>query len=202
MVTGVVVDAGDVVTVKLAKPWPAGTVTTGGTCAADALLVASVTDAPPAGASAFRNTVPGTRVPPVTPLTLSVTDSSTGGAFGSAPRLMNADFVTPPALASMRTDAPVMTGLVVIVKLFALLPAALETLGGTWTREGSLLVSVTTPPPKGAGMTNPTVPRIEVPPITPVGGFTPSARRVGVPGGPGLIASSSACMPPVVPYVA
>src|SRR5262245_61148219 len=136
MVTCVFVETGNVVTVKLAKPWPAGTLTTGGTCAADALLVASVTDAPPAGALAFRNTVPGTLLPPVTPPTLSVTDSSAGGAFGSTPRLMNADFVTPPALASMRTDVPVMTGLVVIVKLLALFPAAMETLGGTWTRVG------------------------------------------------------------------
>jgi len=203
MVTGVVVETENVVTVKLAKPWPAGTLTIGGTRAADALLVASVTDAPPAGALAFRNTVPETLVPPVTSLTLSVTDCSAGGAFGSGPRLMNADFVTPPALASMRTDAAVLTGLVLIVKLSALFPAAMETLAGTLTRTGSLLLSVTTPPSgPGAGMTSPTVPRIEVPPITPVDGFTPSARRVGTLGGPGSISSSSACMTPVVLYVA
>src|SRR5262249_32090408 len=143
------------------------TVTLGGTRAAAALLVASVTEAPPVGALAVRNTVPGTLVPPVTPLTLSVTACRAGGAFGSGPRVMNADFVTPPALASRRTGTPGLTGLVVMAKLFALFPGSMETVGGTWT-EGSLLVSATTPPPAGAGITRPTVPRMAVPPITPI----------------------------------
>src|SRR2546430_8387764 len=95
MVTGVFVDTGDVVTVKVAETWPAGTVTTGWG-RADRLLVESVTDTPPAGAVPFRNTVPETLVPPVTLAAPSVTDDRRGGAFGSGPRLMNSDLVTPP----------------------------------------------------------------------------------------------------------
>jgi len=200
MVTGVFADTGDVVTVKLAEPWPAGTVTTGWG-RADRLLVESVTDTPPAGAVPFRNTVPETLLPPVTLAAASVTDARRGGAFGSGARSMNADLVTPPAVASMRTVPPMATGLVVIVKLFALFPAGMETVGGTWTSDGSALVSVTAPPAAGASITSETVPRVDVPPIRPVG-LTPSARRTGAPGGPGSISRSLACIPPVVPYVA
>src|SRR5438094_5436122 len=197
MVTGVFADTGDVVTVKRANPRPAGTSTMGGTRAAERLLVASVTDAPPAGALAFRKTVPLTLLPPVTPATLSVTEVSASAAFGSGPRLMNADFVTPPALALMLTPVATLTGLVVMVKLFALFPAAMETLGGTWTTDGLSLLSVTTPPPAGAGMTSSTVPRAEAPPISP-DGLTPIAKRTGAPG-VGSISRSLACIPPVVP---
>ena len=88
MVTGVFVDTGDVVTVKLAEPWPAGTVTTPGG-RADRLLVESVTDTPPAGAGLLRNTVPETLLPPTTLAAASVTDDRRGGAFGSGARSMN-----------------------------------------------------------------------------------------------------------------
>src|SRR5262245_44125618 len=166
MVTGVFVDTADVVTVKLAELEPAGTRTTG--CGfATRLLVASVTDTPPAGAAPLRSTVPATLVPPVTLAAASVTDDRRGGAFGSGPTLMNCDFVTPPAVASTRTVVPTTTGLVVIVKLFALLPAGMATVGGTWTTDGLSLVSATAPPPAGASMTVETVPRVEVPPIKP-----------------------------------
>src|SRR5262249_36276942 len=129
--------------------------------------------------------------------TLSVIDASAGGAFGSGPTLMNASFVTPPALAAMRTVVPRMTGLDVIVKLLALFPGAMETLGGTWTTDGLSLVNVTEPPPAGASMTRETVPRVDAPPIRPPARLTasgrPSARSVGVPGvGVGSISSSLA----------
>jgi hypothetical protein len=44
---------------------------------------------------------------------------------------MKNDFVTPPALAVMFTGVESITGLVVIVKLFALFPGAMETIAGT-----------------------------------------------------------------------
>jgi hypothetical protein len=44
--------------VKLALELPAGTVTVAGTLAAEELLLVSVTEAPPVGATALRVTVP------------------------------------------------------------------------------------------------------------------------------------------------
>ena len=127
--------------------------------------------------------MPDTLLPPVTLPAASVTEARRGAAFGSGPRLMNADLVTPPAVASIRTVVAMLTGLVLIVKLFALFPAATDTVGGTWTTDGLSLVSATAPPPAGASMTSPTVPRVEAPPMRSVGP-TPKARRTGEPGGP------------------
>src|SRR5262249_4042079 len=66
MVTTVLFATANVVTVKLAEVCPAGTLTTPGTVAAAALLVASVIEIPPAGAGELRNTVPVAFVPPLT----------------------------------------------------------------------------------------------------------------------------------------
>ena len=153
MVTGVFAVTVDVVTVKPAEVAPAGTFTTGWGLATR-LLVESVTDAPPAGAGPLRSTVPDTLLPPTTVDEASVTDDRSGGAFGSGATLMKTDLVTPPAVASTCTVVPSETGLEVMVKLFALFPAAMDTVGGTWTTDGLLLVSVTAPPPGGASMTS------------------------------------------------
>ena len=66
IVTTVLFPTANVVMVKLADVCPAGTLTTPGARAALALLVASVTEAPPAGAGELRNTVPVAFVPPLT----------------------------------------------------------------------------------------------------------------------------------------
>ena len=66
IVTDVLFPTANVVIVKLADVWPPGTVTMPGARAAFALLVASVTEIPPAGAGALRNTVPVALVPPRT----------------------------------------------------------------------------------------------------------------------------------------
>ena len=154
------------------------------------VLVASVTGAPPAGAGALRNTVPVALVPPGTLVGLTLTDCSKGGALGSGAMLMKNDLVTPPAVAVMFADEAKVTGVVVTVKLFALLPAATATVAGTWAAALSLL-SATAAPPAGAGMTSWTVPVRELPPITD-DGFMPIAKRVGVPAELGSISSNCA----------
>ena len=64
--TDVLFPTANVVTVKLAEVCPPGTLTMPGTAATDLLLVASVTEIPPAGAGALKNTVPVAFVPPLT----------------------------------------------------------------------------------------------------------------------------------------
>src|SRR6478736_4978429 len=66
MVTDVLLATANVVMVKLADVCPPGTLTMPGARATFALLVASVTEIPPAGAGALRNTVPVALVPPRT----------------------------------------------------------------------------------------------------------------------------------------
>ena len=58
MVTDVLFPTANVVTVKLAEVCPPGTLTMPGTLATEKLLVARVTEIPPAGAGALKNTVP------------------------------------------------------------------------------------------------------------------------------------------------
>ena len=66
MVTDVLLPTANVVTVKLAEVCPPGTLTMPGTVATARLLVASVIEAPPAGAGALKKTVPVAFVPPAT----------------------------------------------------------------------------------------------------------------------------------------
>ena len=58
------VDTGLVATVNVPVVLPAATVTFAGTCAAEALSLASATTAPPAGALPFNVTVPVELSPP------------------------------------------------------------------------------------------------------------------------------------------
>ena len=90
MFANVEVVTGLVVTVKVAVVDPAATVTLAETCAADVLSLASVTTAPPAGASPFSVTVPVELFPPRTPAGLSVTEAIVGGVTVNA-----ADWVVP-----------------------------------------------------------------------------------------------------------
>jgi hypothetical protein len=166
MVTVVLDETVNVVMLKLAEVWPAGTVTMPGALATALLLVARVTDLPPAGAGELRNTVPVAFVPPLTLVGLMVRDCKSGGAFGSGVTVTKIDFVTPPPLA--KTFPPVgipLTGLVPMVKLVALFPSGIVTLADTWMIEGLSVVSVTVPPPAGAGISNATLARPAWPPI-------------------------------------
>ena len=132
IVTDVLFPTANVVTVKLADVCPPGTLTMPGTVATDKLLVARVTEIPPAGAGELRNTVPVALVPPRTLVGLIVIDRSSGGAFGSALTLTKIDLVTPPAVA--KTFPPVgrpVTGLVGMSKVLVLFPWAMLTFAGT-----------------------------------------------------------------------
>ncbi len=132
MVTDVLVPTANVVTVKLAEVCPAGTLTTPGTTTTDELLVASVTEIPPAGAGELKNTVPVAFVPPATLVGLIVIDCRSGGAFGSGVTVTKIDLITPPAVA--KTFPPVErpdTVLVAMSKLLVLFPWTMVTFAGT-----------------------------------------------------------------------
>ncbi len=75
MVADAVLPTAVVVTVKVAVVAPTATVTLAGTVAA-ALLLDSVTTAPPVGAALLKVTVPVDEVPPVTEVGFSVTDDT------------------------------------------------------------------------------------------------------------------------------
>src|SRR5258706_15566125 len=68
-----------VVTVKVAEPAPAPTVTEGGTAARLDLLLDRVTTRPPAGALPLKATVPVEFDPPTTVVGLSESEDNTGG---------------------------------------------------------------------------------------------------------------------------
>src|SRR3954454_6816298 len=195
-VTCVFAAPGDVVTVKFAWLWPAGTVTIGGGWATDWLPVARVTNTPPLGAAELSCTVPVALLPPAT-LAGAMANDTSDGAVGPAARLMNADLVPPPALASTSTVVKALVARVVIGKLVELLPAGTLTVGGTWRTAGLLLVKFTTPPPAGAEVTSWTVPCVEVPLTMSVGLTLNPASVVAVE--PGRISSSLACVPAVNP---
>ena len=90
MVDVVVVATALVVTVNVVDVLPADTVTVAGTWAAAALLLESVTTAPPAGAAPFSVTVPVELVPPVTDVGFRVTVDTTAGL------MLRVAFALPP----------------------------------------------------------------------------------------------------------
>ena len=80
-----------------------------------------------------------------------------------------ADLVVPLNSPEMLTVALAATGVVVIVNVALVAPAATVTLAGTVAAAVLLLVSVTAAPPAGAAPFKVTVPVEEVPPVTLVG---------------------------------
>ena len=79
IVTEVLDEPGDVVTVNVAELLPGGTVTLAGTLATEDLLLDSATTVPPAGAGPLRVTVPVEELPAFTVEGESVNDDGTGG---------------------------------------------------------------------------------------------------------------------------
>lgn len=111
IVTAVTAVTAVVFTVKVAVVAPAKTVTLAGNVA-DALLDASVTTKPPAGAADDRVTVPVLAVPPVTDVGFRATVLSTGAVI---PR--DADWFTPPSVAVIVLDVFAATAVVVTVNV-------------------------------------------------------------------------------------
>jgi hypothetical protein len=152
-----------VVIVKLDLVAPAGIVTLAGTCAAEVLLLDNVTTAPPAGAAPFRLTVPVELFPPTTDVGLLVTEERLAAL---TVRLV---LRVSPYVPEIVTEVLAETGLVVIVNVADVLPAATVILAGTCATAVLLLWSVTVAPPEGAAPLKVTVPVDVLPPTTDVG---------------------------------
>src|SRR5213078_840386 len=180
MVTGVDAATALVLIVKVAVVLPAGTVTLEGTLAA-ALLLESVTCAPPAGAGPLSVTVPvDDCTPPTTLVGFNLSEETVGRGGGIT--VSEADVLVPPYDAEMVTGVEAATALVLIVKVAVVLAAGTVTLEGTLAA-ALLLESVTCAPPAGAGPLSVTVPVDDcVPPVTLVG-FNVSEETVGRGGG-------------------
>ena len=104
---------------------PADIVTDAGTWAAEVLLLCRATTAPPEGAAPFRVTVPVDCLPPTTVLGVFVTDRR-DAAF-----TVNGVVCVTPYVPEIVTEVLLATGLVVIVKLALVNPAATVMLDGT-----------------------------------------------------------------------
>src|SRR5215475_5118186 len=165
MVTAVgTVTAALVVTGNVFVVAPAATVTETGTVAA-ALLLVSVTTAPPTGAALPSVTVPVLLTLPVTAVGFTLTPFKAAGGFSVIVEILDA----PRDVAVMLTCVTVVTGFVVTGKLALVAPGATVTGAGTGTAVGLPLVSVTTAPPAGAALLSVTVPVLLVPPISTEG---------------------------------
>lgn len=183
MVTCVTELTGVVVTGKVTKVVPAGTVTVGGTVAMDGLLLVSPTTVPPTGAAAFRVIVPVEGEPPVTLVGFTETEETAGEMTISVVACV------PLKLAVMLTGVGEATGNVVTWNVAVVAPADTVTLIGTVAAAVLLLVRVTTAPPEGAAAFSAKVPVEDVPPVT-VSGLTETEETAG-----GLTVSVVLCMP-------
>src|SRR5262245_31307120 len=152
------------VIVKLALVLPAGTVTFGGVTTSPSMLPLSHTDAPPAGAGPVSVTVPVVVPPPPVMLLLASDKAARLGAGVGLPAGMTASQFSGaryPSIAVpelMITRVATETGAVGILKVAPIPPAGIKTFVGGTTREVSLLTSVTSTPPAGAGFNRVSVP--------------------------------------------
>jgi hypothetical protein len=162
-VTEVFDATGVVVMVKVALLDPAAIVTPAGTCAADVLLLLSVTAAPVDGAAPLSVTVPVELLPPTTELGDRLTEDN------DAAVTVTVALAVPPSVAEMTEVAVTDTPGVVTVKVADVLPAGTVTLPGTVAAVVLLLASVTEAPPVGAATFSRTVPVELLPPTTLVG---------------------------------
>jgi len=142
---------------------PAATVTETGTVAA-ALLLVSVTTAPPTGAALPSVTVPVLLTLPVTAVGFTLTPFKAAAGFSVIVEILDA----PRDVAVMLTCVAAVTVLVVTANVFVVAPAATVTETGT-VAAALLLVSVTTAPPGGAALLSVTVPVLSAPPISTEG---------------------------------
>jgi hypothetical protein len=199
MVAGVDTATDTVLTLKVALVAPAATVTLAGTVAAAALLLVSVTTAPPAGAALVSVTVPCDAVPPVTLAGLTASDDNEADGGGVDGDIINTALrLTPPNPPPMVADVTAVTDTVLTVNVALVAPAATITLPGTVAALVLLLVSMTTAPPAGAAPVSVTVPCDAAPPVT-LTGLTASDDNEGAGGAPGFTnRGASCCTPPAV----
>jgi hypothetical protein len=108
MVSGVSAATGLVVTAKVAVVALAATVTLAGTCAADVLLLDSVTNAPPAGAGPFSVTMPVEELPPSTDEGLRLTEASAAAATVKLTFITCAPLMVADWLAGVNTELPLL----------------------------------------------------------------------------------------------
>lgn len=111
-----------VVMLKLAELWPAGTVTTAGTLAAEGLLLERLICMPPVGAIELSVTVPVDGLPPATVVGLRLREDSDAGVM-----VRFAEAVPAPMLATTCDE----TASVLTVKLTEVLPEETVTELGT-----------------------------------------------------------------------
>ena len=164
MVTEVEAATALVVTENVALVAPAAMVTLAGTWAA-ALVLDSMTTAPPAGAGPFNVTLPvGDAVPPVTLAGLTVSDVGIGGTTVIAAAWL---VLSNDAEIVIEADAP--TALVLMVKVAVVAPSGTVTPAGTLATPELLLDSATRIPSLGAAELSVTVPVDEPPPVTLLG---------------------------------
>ena len=161
ILTALELDTTAVVIVKVALALPLATVTLVGTVAADVLLLASDTTAPPLGAGPFSVTVPLEVFPPTMAEGLRESDESEDG-FTVRTEVL----VIPAYTAETFTAVELETDIVVIGNVALVAPPANVTVDGTLTTDGLVLDSVTSAPPTGAGPLIVTVPVEPFPPIT------------------------------------
>ena len=152
-----------VLIVNVARVNPAAIVTFVGTCATELLLLCKVMTAPPAGAAPFKVTVPVELFPPTTDVGLLVTEERV------AALTVRVVLLVSPYVPDIVTEVLAVTGLVVIVNVADVLPAATVTLVGTCAAAVLLLWNVTVAPPEGAAPLKVTVPVDVAPPTTDVG---------------------------------
>jgi len=161
-----------VVTVNVAVVAPPATVTvTGGV--ALVLLDDRLTTEPPVGAACFKVTVPEEEVPPMTVVGETVTLVKVTGVTVSV-----VVTVELPNVAVMVTGIVEVTGVVLIVKLAELAPAATLTVADI-VAFVLLEDKLTSVPPVGDGDCKVTVPVDDVPPITVVGDTVTLASITG-----------------------
>jgi hypothetical protein len=167
MVTRLVLCTGLVATEKLTLDVPACTVTLAGTVAKLVLLLESVTDAPPSGATPSSVTTPVDAAPPVTDVGFSESEPRRPPVAGVTVSV--AVFVTSPAYAVIVTFVLAVTGEVKIVVLPVVAPAGTTADVGMLATVTSLLVKVTRRPLGGAGALSVTTALEDAPPVTLAG---------------------------------
>jgi hypothetical protein len=169
--------------VKLALVLPAGTVTFGGVTTSPSMLPLSQTKAPPAGAGPVSVTMPLVLLSPMILLLASDKAARLGAGAGlpagiRVSQFSGARYPSTAVPELMITRVGTETGAVPTSKVAPVPPAGMEILAGAKTNAVSLLTSVISTPPGGAGLRSVTVPVKVFPPII-LSSLSPSPQSIG-----------------------